>query len=224
MRSSRTSLASAGFMTTRHPSRPRCISRGGFTLLEVLLVLGLLVVLASVVYPALERPFASERLRKGADQIRAEWTRARVRAMTSGVPQVFRYQLESGTFRLETWGGLDIAIEASDAASLNAAAGQTAVSHGANAQGDRQLPEDVLFVGGQTQADSKASLVAPAGTGSLAEQASWSQPIYFYPDGTTSTANLLMRNSGELFIMLTLRGLTGTTSVSDLMTAEEVPQ
>src|SRR5689334_8654933 len=58
--------------------------RKGVTLLEVSLVLGLLVVLAAVVWPQLDRPLASERLKRSADQLRADFTKARVAAMESG--------------------------------------------------------------------------------------------------------------------------------------------
>ena len=197
----------------------------GFSLLEVVLVLSLLVVLTALVYPSLERPFAAERLRKGADQLRSEWMRSRIRAMTSGVPQVFRYEPESGKFRVEAWAAADSEIEAQTSLAFqDAGSGQTPVLQNANAQHDRQLPENVLFVGSQTLANSKAALVVATQTNGPDDQAAWSEPIYFYPDGTTSTSRLLLKNEHELFVVLDLRGLTGVVTVSDVMTEQEVPQ
>jgi hypothetical protein len=40
----------------------------------------------------------------------------------------------------------------------------------------------------------------------------WSQPILFYPDGTTSTATILLKNAQSRCVELHLRGLTGAIS------------
>ncbi len=44
----------------------------------------------------------------------------------------------------------------------------------------------------------------------------WSTPIFFYPDGTTSTAAVLLKNSRDKCIEIRLRGLTGTGTVSEM--------
>ena len=76
-------------------------SRHALTLLEVMLTLSLLVILASITWPALDRPFASQRLRKSADMVRVEWAKARVRAMSTGETQAFRHALEGDRFAVE---------------------------------------------------------------------------------------------------------------------------
>jgi len=48
-----------------------------------------------------------------------------------------------------------------------------------------------------------------------------STPILFYPDGTTSTARLLLRNEYDRSIELSLRGLTGVARVGELKTVAE---
>ena len=75
-------------------------SRSGLTLLELLLVLALLVIIASMSLPAMSGPMENERLRKSGDLVRAEFASARVRAMRSGRIQVFQYSLASGDYRL----------------------------------------------------------------------------------------------------------------------------
>ena len=67
-------------------------ARPAFTLVEVMLVLALLVVIGALIWPAVKGPFEGQRLRKAGDQVRAEWTRARTRAMKSGRTQVFQFQ------------------------------------------------------------------------------------------------------------------------------------
>ena len=70
-----------------HPCR-------AFTLLEVVIVLVLVVILSGLAYNALMRPMAARRLQLAADQIRAEWVRARNRAMANG--QTYCFQCELG--------------------------------------------------------------------------------------------------------------------------------
>jgi hypothetical protein len=43
---------------------------------------------------------------------------------------------------------------------------------------------------------------------------SWSMPIFFYPDGTTSTATVTLQNESGRIITVCLRGLTGTATIA----------
>ncbi|MDR0390570.1 MAG: hypothetical protein LBH59_01585, partial [Planctomycetaceae bacterium] len=43
----------------------------------------------------------------------------------------------------------------------------------------------------------------------------WSTPIFFYPDGTCSTAALLLKNSKDQCIEIRLRGMVGLTKVTE---------
>src|SRR4051812_48034254 len=55
--------------------RIRRRAESGFTLLEMLLVLGLVVVMGAIVLPALNGPLAHQRLNSAAKELRAELTR-----------------------------------------------------------------------------------------------------------------------------------------------------
>ena len=44
----------------------------------------------------------------------------------------------------------------------------------------------------------------------------WSVPIFFYPDGTASTAAVLLKNELGRCIEVRLRGLTGTTTITGI--------
>jgi len=44
----------------------------------------------------------------------------------------------------------------------------------------------------------------------------WSAPVFFYPDGTTSTAAVLIRNELGRYTEVRLRGLTGTGTLTDI--------
>jgi hypothetical protein len=48
----------------------------------------------------------------------------------------------------------------------------------------------------------------------------WSVPIFFYPDGTTSAAALLLKNRHGNCIEIRLRGLTGIAKINEINSAE----
>ena len=53
------------------------------------------------------------------------------------------------------------------------------------------------------------------------EEGMWSSPIFFYPDGSTTTAALLLKNSTGRCIEIRLRGLTGTTMATEINMIED---
>lgn len=200
----------------RRSRRAATPPRTGFTLLELVLVLALLVVLAALAVPLLEKPLAGERLRKAADQVRTEWTRARIRAMSSGVPQVFSFQPETGWYSVEPYGDLETQTEAADATAFGVPAAAAFTGSGQVVTNQRELPEGVVFLAGRTLTDLRSAV------GQAQPQAPWSPPVFFYPDGTATTAEVVLRNEHQVHIRVELRGLTGVTATSDLLSADEV--
>lgn len=207
--------------------------------MEVLLVLALLVAVAALTLPVLSGPLDNHRLRKSADMVRVQWARARVQSMESGRTYVFRYQPNGNAFMVEPWSLDNDYLESDQITGLGpgavggvgAAAGAVAVqdtmttSTATNFAANSllgELPENVRFVASETAADQRDQYTAAAGQQNVAVDATWSPPIFFYPDGTASTARLIMTNSRQRFIMLTMRGLTGVVHVSDLMGFEEL--
>jgi prepilin-type N-terminal cleavage/methylation domain-containing protein len=202
--------------------------RRGLTLLEVLLVLGVLVALAAIVWPATQRPLAGWRLRRAADVVRTAWTRARNRAISR--EQIVRFQYSPG-------GRQYLLVENVNPATAPAgdAIAQTPTAAGASADGtsgdtsgntamsDSQcvLPEGVTFLAGQTLAPTgDATSSADASGGSPADSGPL-QSIFFYPDGSASTARVVLVNEFGRSIEIMLRGETGVTTVGELGTAEE---
>jgi Tfp pilus assembly protein FimT len=182
----------------------------------------MVVVVVSLTIPALSQPLDNHRLRRGADQVRARWAQARAKAMEHGRTYVFRYEAGSDVFSVEPWLSGDDYLESDQLLALgtdatgNGLADQTALA----AKPDK-LPDNVVFVASETTADIRAELVASAST-EQAAAAQASPPIFFYPDGTTSTARLMLANQRNRFVTLTLRGLTGVVEVSGLQISEEV--
>ena len=208
----------------------RPAQRGGITLLELLLVLALLVIFAAMAWPSLQKPFDNQRLRKAGDLIRSELCKARVKAMDNGVIHVFTYNASTSQFQVQPWAGYDAALEGS-ATSLAFAGTSLDViaTDAAPMLGGDQLPEGVVFSTVETVGDNRstaalstADVSASGGTAQVRAQQQEVTPILFYPDGTTSTARLILANQHERYVILELRGLTGVVKVSDVLSAEEL--
>ncbi|MFM8252785.1 MAG: hypothetical protein ACKOBW_14415 [Planctomycetota bacterium] len=218
----------------RSASRPRA----GFTLMEIILVLALLIIVGSVVWMQLRSPWESVRLRSAGSLIQSEFGRTRVRAMRTGQTQTFQFQTGGNTYSCQSWQG-----PGDDQNSMNIATGfgnsqpsQQAAARPWSHQG--QLPENVQFLGAETQADTRAAMILGNGTGFSAAPATStangnltgeadgggtpSAPILFYPDGTASNTHLVLMNSRQQCVVVSLRGITGQTRVSEVKSLQEV--
>jgi len=200
----------------------RCARRHAFTLVEILLTLSIIVALAALAWPALEWTLTRQRLLKAADQIRAEWCGARVDAMESGQNYVFRYMPQGDQFQIrpqvtEVTGEENLFGDVlADAPGVVVPTGQSGETS------SPKLPEGVVFLAGETAADTRAAMALSQGDQTAALASGWSSPILFYPDGTTSTARLVLKNQRDRCIELNLRGLTGTVTVGEICMVEEL--
>jgi prepilin-type N-terminal cleavage/methylation domain-containing protein len=211
----------------------RAGSRHGYTLLEILLVLALLVIFAALAIPALIRPLEGQRVRKAADGVQAAWIRASNESVKSGQMYLFRYEPQGRGFTIEPWASADDYLETGDTSyatpgvtrgpTASAPPGQLGSTTAAPGEmlptGWKQLPEGIMFVGGQTVPETRASVAGVAGTSGVEASAGpvsgEAPPILFYPDGTCSTAEVTIANEAGICVTIRLRGLTATTEVSD---------
>ena len=196
-------------------------NRKAITLIEVLLVLALLVVLAAMTWPAMGRPMANQRLRKAADKVRTAWAKARIEAMSTGQTLVFRCTLDSETYTIEVQPGPE-SVSFITSSTEGEFAETSSESTGSLSTTTGQLPEDIQFVDGEVAFDTRATILTDGSmeTDSNSD-ATGMDPILFFPDGTTSTATLILENRYQRRIELSLRGLTGVVTVGDTYPAED---
>jgi len=227
--------------------RVRIGRRRAVSLLELMLVMALLVAIAAMALPLLFRPLDSHRLRQAGDTIRVQLARARVKAIESGRTFAFRFQPDGNQCVIEPWYSDDDYLESSElsaAAPTPSGGGQVAPlaatpvaqitpasTTATSSVETTDLPEGVRFVAGQAEAEARdlfvgANSAAGGATGGMPTDAldggMWSPPIYFYPDGTSSTAQVVIVNVRENYIVISLRGLTGVIKVSDMLSADEL--
>jgi len=206
------------------------ITRGGFTLSEMLVVLGILVVTAALAQPALRGALGDSRLRSAAKQVRAELAKTRLKAIESGIAQRFRYQLGKDRFEIApttrvTDGEQTAASDAAQDRSREDAPGKArrndspqdhfaqrdnfAERRDADGQADpsqqpvqQSLPDGVCF----------DELPGEPGRASARGEDGWSDPIVFYPNGHTENAHIRLKGERDAVVDVSLRGLTGVVT------------
>lgn len=209
----------------------------GFTMLELLLVLGVIVAFMAVSIPAIHGPLQNYRLRKAADLVRARWAKARSTAMRNGQTMVFRFLPGQSQFQVLPWESESDLVESSLFLAGTAAGGTVVgssvgaggigatanINSGTNVLGVvEELPDGVIFVGLEGVVNVRDAVASERLQMATGGSDGWSGPILFYPDGTTSTVRLVLGNNQGQFVMLKLRGLSGVAEVSDLLSADEL--
>lgn len=190
--------------------------RRGLTLLELLLVVALLAVIASLATPSLGRAFSSVKLRRVGDEVLAAWTEARNTAIQSGQVQQFQFEPGTARYQIAPWTTPESAGEIAepDLTNTQALAGEKETTD----------PEIVFETGQLVDEQSRTrSAGEPAEVVSLKASGgeAWSRPLLFFPDGTTSDASLTIKNKSEKYLRLHLRGLTGVGRKSSVLTRTE---
>ena len=182
--------------------------RSGFTLLELLLVLGVMLLLTVIAWPSLESWFQAHRLQQGVDMIREHWINGRTLAMNEGRPYRFGFVLNGNVFKLapddiENWPEL---------AAMPAGPRNSGYGFGAGTVVEDELVNGVIFWDWES-----------AQTGLGDNTGGWSpESIVFWPDGTAHLAGPDGQERTESIVMmkdrsgrakgLHIRGITGVVS------------
>ncbi len=168
---------------------------------------------------------SDQRLRKAADLVLAQWSRARLEAMKTGQMQVFRYEIGTEYYQVQPRFDGSFLLEGSaDAQRLMAPdmlqnPGPDGRDSLLGVAGQR-LPSGATFFAGRTDTDARMMQLQSEDPNTLLSGTA-AQPIVFYPDGTATQAVLVLTNE-RFFVQLRLRGLTGLGRASGLLTVEEI--
>ena len=178
----------------------------GFTLLELIIVLAVMIAVAAMSLPMLQRSFSGQKLDKGGDLVRAHMGRARVKAIRNGEIYAFYYQVEGPAFRVGPFN--EETIESLKNVPLDEDLRSSNFDFG-----DDLLPRDVRFTMALTNPDARAAAAMVSANFRPGDM----RPILFYPDGTSQAAKVTLQNKENDAIQVTLRGLTGTTTVKKIL-------
>ena len=187
----------------------RIAPRAGFTLSEMLVVLGVLVVVTALAQPAIRATLSENRLRSAAKQVRVELVKARLKAVQSGVAQRFRYQVGKNVFEVApAQAEVETAAARGLAGRRESEIDQSAPAGGVHLEesGEQTLPDGVCF--------AEELTIEPDEEQPAVDEEGWSPPIVFYPNGRTANASIRLKGDGNSVVDVSLRGLTGMATAS----------
>lgn len=200
--------------------------RTAFTLLELLIVLGIIVILLGMGFPVLQRMYARNQLKATTQELQGELLRTRLQAMKSGKAYVFRYRFGSSVYEIipkEIFDQLEKDKSGLGAVSVGSALLETdhfSDDYGSDNPISETVETDVLTSTDEIISINIYEKVLPHRIifGNANNTSGyWSSPILFYPNGRTSQASIILKMNSRYSYQeeLTLRGLTGTARITD---------
>lgn len=183
-------------------------ARRGFTLVELLLVLVLLLALVGLVTINVQGIYNRHRLREAAESVREHLVSARMRALETGVIHQFQYELGGTQFAIGPFETLPAGADGSVQIVLpetGAALPETMRF---------ELPEVIensVALAALAQSSMATGVVSP--TGEILRTSTVAPPILFAPDGTATDAVLEIVDQRGGVVEIRVRGLTGAVTV-----------
>ena len=197
-------------MSTFHPrsvtrTNRRATGRSGFSLLEILMVLAVFFMITAIAIPSVNDAYVGQQLVGAADVVRARFAEARVKSIETGDIYGFFYTPGGGQYFIAPM-----------------VQGFQSMQSGAQPSIRQQMLKNrVTFAAGETIQDSRSMNAMENSTGEYSSL----RPVLFYPDGTSQDAVILLQSvRGDAVVQVELRGLTGTSSKTNVMDAEAAQQ
>lgn len=179
------------------------VHRSGFTLMEIILALAILVMVTAAAAPYMIRMFDGSRLENSAEIVQAEMNRARVRAVRTGQEWAFYFYPGTPYYTVVPYSPF------TPMPNMNVVDSQTQTQYG-----NGVLPSGVTFATGQAEIDERAmDTVEVVGQGNGSNGGTM---VLFYPDGTAQNAVVYLRHERGWIAKLQVRGLTGSVVKVDV--------
>jgi prepilin-type N-terminal cleavage/methylation domain-containing protein len=203
--------------------RGSVVGRRGFTLLELMLVLAIIAAIGAIAFPAFHGVLDRQRLQASAEKIRLELDRARLLAMKTGQAQMFECAPGQGKFSVHPLTQQSDITNAAEGAKVLTQFGTVAetaenglllATDQSALSGDvKELEEKITFVSCVVATDSRAYTLAQQSMSGQVSTTNVGQIIVFYPDGSTSNAEVRLQNERGEVRAVRLRGLTGHVKI-----------
>ena len=212
-------------------TKPSQQARSGFTLVEMLLVLGVFIVFAGITIPSVMRMFGQQKLTHAAERVRESIASARFRAIDTGL--IYQFCCESGGNRFvvvpfepdhpvtggsgpaasvtllgRSWGQLPKGIVFSSVG-LNSVSPTTS-------NPTTSTPTTTTLSSAPMHKLAAGALDGLPNAGELTG-ANWSVPVLFHPEGTANAdLEITVSDSKSQHIKLRVRAFTGAVSMERL--------
>jgi hypothetical protein len=171
-------------------------------------VLAILVAIAAITAPAMQGTLSRSALTAASAIVREAFAKGRLAAVQTGKAQVFRFEQKGARYQL-----IDLdALSLPENSSLPPEDKDDDYSPSDMLRLHlTRLPDKVTFAAGNVSTSNQVAAMFGSPNDNM-----WSPPVLFNPDGTTSDASVLLQNDRGQTIRVTLRGLTGIASASDV--------
>jgi type II secretion system protein H len=218
----------------RAGEQSRLSAARGFTLLELMIVLAIMVLLIALVWPSLRRPVLRHAVQQAAQQLVRDLARARMAAIDHGRIMALRYEPGGSRYVVSPADMLQRDDQSSPQAMIQDTADDQKTSDDAEAEAGftRELDPDVVFrdpaetdddelPAGSTlremleQENQEREEIKPRITTEKSEE-TLSPPVFFYPTGRAENAEFVLLGPNELRLTVKLRGLTGAATIGPL--------
>ena len=176
--------------------------RAGYTLMEMLVVLTIIVIAAAIAVPVIRSMLTDGRVAAAGDQVRAQLAETRARAMDEGRPWRLAYIPGTGVYQL--------------APEESSEWGQTAQDPNEMIDFVRDvLPQDVVFAASEQDIAGRQEPGPAGGT--------WETIAVYLPAGNARDDTItFFGQMGILPMYARVRALTGAVDVQQVMTPGEV--
>jgi prepilin-type N-terminal cleavage/methylation domain-containing protein len=183
--------------------------RAGYTLFELVIVLAVLVIMATLAVPSWQSASSTMRLTESADILRTAWATARAHAINEGRAYRFAYVPNHGNYR--------IAPDSSDQWGGSTGPEQTDNSTPPYVQED-VLPKGVRFSSAEVVQSANGHFeggdtALPPGS---VQPSGWTTAVTFQPDGSAQDVEVIFTTEGSRPLSVKLRGLTGAVTVKNM--------
>jgi hypothetical protein len=202
----------------RSPSMKRS-RRGGHSMMELVIVMSVLAGMATLSWPVISSPLRKSRLHAAGQELSTAFAKARLKAMQSGVPQTFRVQWDSAKYQVLP-ALLEEATNAAEAEATRLSLSPEVTTQDAERSPltevtdfemqERALADGIVFV----LPEERGSSVTPEET--LADEGGWSELTVFYPDGSTTSALVLLKGDEDFCVEVSLSSLTGRARIGEI--------
>ena len=169
--------------------------RSGFSMLELILVLAIVIVIAALAAPAVDGTINRQSIVSATDRVRVAMGQARVKAIRTGEVHALFYQRGGQWF--------DVAPLSQHAQLPIPQSNNVSLSTRNRELNENWLPRQVRFAAGQAKLDFRSQTAKEASDGAPVDA------ILFYPDGTSQDARILLQDDRSSLMAVELRGLTG---------------
>ena len=187
----------------------RKAARAGFTLLELLVVLAVILLIVGMVWPNLLAYMQTATLRDQSRTVSETIAHTRLGAIDHGIPYQFFYEPDGTHFLMLPTNDEPASGESDSSGTVVTIPGESG-----------ELPEGYTFKTPEGieagQVNVSGEMLTDVPSASDLTSVSWATPAVFFPDGSGTDYRFEMENDSGHYLTISIRSLTGAATLSSI--------